>query len=223
MPAIFHQANTTPQQGLAFLLSRAGERCCRSAATNRSQGYLPPGYLTQDGPPEKTDFGRITLPGGHRVDFWGPFNEEARLIAREIAQVNNSIQGVKPKFGSATGLSLMQDYLRSKLGPVASAGASVLAGTNMAGKTPSEVVQSTLANPNPLSNPTSMVPAPFSLQTVGQAFDPAQGGQGGSLPTPGRLRCGPSLPDSAEAVKGLAQYGERCSLPAMGRWAGAVA
>lgn len=129
--------------------------------------------------PEKTDFGRITLPGGHRIDFWGPFNEEARLLAREIAMGASVVRGEKPKFGAPNGLSLVQDYLRSKLGPVASAAASVAAGTNMAGQTPAQVIRSTIDNPNPISNPTSMVPLPFTAQTAAQAFNPAQGGQGG--------------------------------------------
>jgi hypothetical protein len=143
--------------------------------------------LTIGTDPEATDFGRITLPGGHRIDFWGPFNEEARLLARELVMAGTTVGSafglrpdVKPKYGAKTADQLVYDYLTGKFGPATSAAFSVWHGTNKAGQTPAEVIKSTIANPNPLSNPTSIVPAPFTAQTAAQAFDPTQGGQGGA-------------------------------------------
>src|SRR2546423_525298 len=96
-----------------------------------------------------------------------------------MALLNDSIHGKKPAFGAKTMVSVAEDYFRSKLGPVASAASAYAYGTNQAGQTPNEVIQSTLKDPNPLSNPTSIVPAPFSAQTAALAFDPSRGGPGG--------------------------------------------
>jgi hypothetical protein len=132
--------------------------------------------------PTKTDFGRITLPDGRRIDLWGPYNEKARLIARVVDFVRRGAQGQPVGYGQTTALDLFTNYLRSKL----NAGAPQIIGDIAAGETYGGVPWRD-AYTSPDFNVNPAIPVPMDLADVINAYDlpypgktKSTGGQGGA-------------------------------------------
>jgi hypothetical protein len=124
--------------------------------------------------PLKTDFGRITLPDGTRIDLWGPLNENARLIARMIDFVHGVAEEKPVGYGANDLYDLLINYGRSKL----NAGYPQLLGDVAAGKTQAGVptrqaYSSTDFNVNPA------IPIPMDLASAINAMD---------LPYPGKTK-----------------------------------
>lgn len=116
--------------------------------------------------PTGTDFGRITLPSGWRVDLWGPFNEYARLIAREVEFVRRSFAGDPPGYGEKNGIDEIANFVRGKLNPPVAMVADLIAGKTAGGVPTREAYTSTDPNVNPL------IPAPFSIGTAASGAGP---------------------------------------------------
>lgn len=116
--------------------------------------------------PTGTDFGRIILPSGWRVDLWGPFNEYARLIAREIEFVRRSVAGDPPGYGEKNGIEELTNFVRGKLNPPAGIVADLIAGKTSANVPTRDAYTSTDPNVNPL------IPAPFSVGTAASGAGP---------------------------------------------------
>jgi hypothetical protein len=197
--SLFRLVKTLPEAGPSFLreegvVSKAPLKTTdlvniRTAAATVATGVGLMKIANQFGgtpigvDPTKTDFGRITLPDGRRIDLWGPYNEKARLIARVVDFVQRGAQGQPVDYGQTTALDLLTNYARSKL----NAGAPQIIGDVAAGETYGGVPWRD-AYTSPDFNVNPAIPVPMDLADVINAYDlpypgktKSTGGQGGMV------------------------------------------
>ena len=124
--------------------------------------------------PTKTDFGRMTLPDGTRIDLWGPFNENARLIARSIEFVNDVREGKPLDYKQNNVYDFVTNFLRSKL----NAGFPQFIGDVAAGETQAGI-PTREAYTSPDFNVNPAIPMPMDVGSVINAMD---------LPYPGKTK-----------------------------------
>ena len=185
----------------------------RTTATFVLTGYGAMKLMEASGMPigvdfTKSDFGRGTLPDGRRFDVWGPFNENARLVLRELDAFYGGLTGRKPVYGQNPLIDPLTSYFRNKLNVPAAAVYDF-----GVGKTPIGVPANTAYNPFDPNNPVGRdilqnpaAPVPFGAEQAIQSFDlpypgktASTGGQGGLL----------GAGEVAASVLGLGVYGSK--------------
>ena len=88
------------------------------------------GRLNVGTDPDESDFGKIVLPNGTRIDIWGGNAQMMRFIARLGGEETTASGFTKP----ITKLDAITDYLTSKLAPVPGYAASILREKDFAGR-----------------------------------------------------------------------------------------